>query len=458
MDYNNLTEKREGFCMFELHDAQMFMYFGCKQGAGQAALLTGSVLIPEKIEISKLQDAVNELFRVHKGLRAVFVEKDEKIYQDEKPFERREFPILHFNSKEELDEFGEVYGTIPLKLPIRVEGTGVSKERWKNEKPSLSLVKNVAVHEFKMFFTKLRFNKLNAQPAVCEFTLLDLPGYSGAMVKIHHIVADAWTVMLIANQFLTLLKGESIQAYDYSEFIENEKKYRSSSRYERDREYMESENAKCPEQTWLWPERYKSLEAKRRTAETDKELTAKICEFCEQHKITPYTLFLSAITVYMRKKLNRDKFYVGSVALNRSSFGEKNTVGMFVTGVPVLMEIEKNDTFSEVIDKVNSKSVKAFRHYKGGKITPDSKQKLFDIWVSYQNATLDADPRAIVTQYYCKYVIDTTIFTIQDRLAEGKFNLIFDHNIKVSDEEVDELFDTVIKTLKRIIEDPDQTI
>jgi hypothetical protein len=444
--------------MFELHDAQMFMYFGGKQGAGQAALLTGSILLPRKIEISKLQDAANEVFKANNGLRAVFVEKDEKIYQDVRPYEPQEFKVMHFNSKEEVDEFGEVYGTIPLKLPIRVEGSGVSKERWKNEKPSMTLVKNVAVHEFEMFFTKLRMGKLNAKPAVCEFILLDLPDYSGAMVKIHHIVADAWTVVLIANQFLTLLNGGSIKAYDYSEFIENEKKYHQSSRYERDRAYMESEYAKCPQQTWLWPERYKSLVAKRRTAEVDKQLTARIQEFCNQNKVTPYTLFLSAVTVYMRKKLNRDKFYLGSVSLNRSTFGEKNTVGMFVTGVPVLMEIEKTDTYAQVMNKVNDKSIKAFRHYKGNKITPDSKEKLFDIWVSYQNATLDADPTAIVTQYYCKYVIDTTIFTIQERPAEGKFNLIFDHNIKVSDGEVDELFATVIDVLKKIIDDPDQSI
>ena len=60
--------------MFELHDAQMFMYFGCKQGAGQAALLTGSIIIPRKIDMAKLQDAANEVFRANDGLRAYFIE------------------------------------------------------------------------------------------------------------------------------------------------------------------------------------------------------------------------------------------------------------------------------------------------------------------------------------------------------------------------------------------------
>jgi len=110
------------------------------------------------------------------------------------------------------------------------------------------------------------------------------------------------------------------------------------------------------------------------------------------------------------------------------------------------------------MNKVNNKSVKAFRHYKGGRRTPSSTDKLFDIWVSFQNATLDADPTAIINQYYCKYAVDTTIFSIEDRLSEGQFKMIFDYNIKVSDKEVEELFDIVTRSLKQIIENPDQPI
>ena len=444
--------------MFELNDARMFMYFGCKQGVGQATLLTGSVLLPRKIEISKLQDAANELFRINSGLRAEFVEKDEKVYQDTKPFVRREFEVLHFNSREEFDEYGEVYGTIPLPLPVRVEGSGVSKERWKSEKPSAILVKNIVIHEIKMYFTKRRLGKLKTEPTVCEFTLVDLPDYSGALIKMNHIVSDAWTVLLIANQFLSLLKGETVQSFEFVDFMEKEKKYYASSRYERDRKYMASEYAKCPEQTWLWPQGYTSLEAKRKTTLLDKELTAKINECAERNGTTPYVLFLSAVAMYAYKKLRRDKFYICSVALNRTSYSEKNTVGMFVTGIPVLMEIEPGDTYRQLMNMVSDKSLKGFRHYKGKEPVVDSKKMKYDIWVSYQNAKLEADPTAIINQYYCRYAVDTAIISIEDRLSDGQYRLIFDYNIKISDEEVDDLFASVIKTLRQIVDDPDQPI
>ena len=78
--------------------------------------------------------------------------------------------------------------------------------------------------------------------------------------------------------------------------------------------------------------------------------------------------------------------------------------------------------------------------------------------MSFQNATLDADPTAICSQYYCKYVIDTTILSIEDRSSDGRFKLHFDHNIKVSEEDTDELFDITISYLHKIINNPDMII
>ena len=67
----------------------MFMYYADKQGAGQALLLCGSIVIPRKIDIEKLQDAANELYRINNALRTYFIEKDGKVYQDYKPFEKQ---------------------------------------------------------------------------------------------------------------------------------------------------------------------------------------------------------------------------------------------------------------------------------------------------------------------------------------------------------------------------------
>jgi hypothetical protein len=442
--------------MFELHNSQKFMYFGYKQGAGQALLLCGSIVIPRKIDIEQLQNAANELFRINNGLRTYFIEKDGKVYQDVKPFEKKKFEVLHFNSKEELDEYGKVYGTIPLKLDIRVDGDKPFKAE--TEKPSLELVKNVIVHEVKMFFTKLRMGMLKRDKGVCEVQIFELPESVGMILKITHIVADAWTVMLLANQFMSILNGKDVEAFDYQEFVENDKKYRLNKRYERDKEYNLEEYNKCPEQTWVWPEPYTSLEASRRTVVLDKEFTAEIKKFCETNNVTPYILFLTATCLYINRKTQREKFYVGSVALNRSNYREKNTAGMFVTSIPVLIELDKEDSYSVTLNKIKDKSLRGFKHSKGILRNDDSRKILYDMWISYQNATLDADSTVDCTQYYCNYVVDTTILSIEDRAMDGQYKLHFDHNCKVPEKDVDELFDSVISNLHKIMDNPDSTI
>ena len=434
--------------MFEISHTQRPMYFGDKQGVGQAGLLTGSVVLPRRIPLEELQRAANEVFRLNGGLRTRFIEKDGKVYQEYKPFEERTFEVKRFESKEALDAWAQVYATIPLKLDIRSEGEGVPKSVWKSVKPSAELVKNVAVHETKMFFTKLRYGMLRREPACCEIILAELPEASGAIIKMHHVISDAWTVVLVANQFLKILNGESPQAYSYEEFIESDAQYKQSRRFEKDQAFMEKWLEKCPRPTWVWPKPYTSLEASRRTVTLDEDMTRQVREYAADRGYTPYMLFLTAMCVYMSRKMQREMFYVGSVVINRAGYREKNTTGMFVHGAPLLMEIREEDSFADTIVNVRDTYFSGVRHQRGYVTPADTRDFLYDVWVSFQDASLEADPTAECTQYYCNYVIDTTILSIEDRAGEGRFKLHFDHNCKVSEADVDELFRTVLGVMR----------
>ena len=434
--------------MFELYNSQRPMYFGDKQGAGQAALLCGSVILPRKVPMEDLQSAANEVLRINNGLRTYFVEKDGKVYEDYKPFEEQRFEVKSFPNPEAMHAWARVYATIPLKLDIRIEGTGVPKSEWQKVRPSAELVKNVVLHESKMFFTKMRYGRLRRKPSCCELVLFELPEASGAIVKMHHVIGDAWSVVLVANQFLRVLKGETPKAYDYSEFVEAQKAYMNTRRFEKDRLFMEEQMKKCPTPTWVWPNPYTNLEASRRTVVMDEDLTAGVRRYAAEHETTPYTIFLTAVCEWMRRKMDRDQFYVGSVLINRAGFKERNTTGMFVRGMPLLMELDRDMSFAEALAYVWSVSIAGIRHQKGYRAPADTKDYLYDVWVSYQDATLDVDPEALCTQYYCNYVIDTTIFSVEDRVGDGRYKLHFDHNCKVSEADVDELFSVVLSVLR----------
>lgn len=437
--------------MFELTNPQMVFYGTDKAGVGQAVILCGSVLIPRVVDEAELQHAANEIFRINDGLRTQFIEKDEKVYQEFKPFKEESFKILRFGSKEELDAYGNVYATIPLKLDIRSEGSGVSKNRWKMKGTSLTLVKNVILHTIGTKFKQARY-RIKTKPACCDIQLVCLPDACGAIVKMHHSVSDAWTMLLVANQFVRLLNGESPEAYAYEDFVKREEVYRQSKRYTRDRAFFEQQHDRCPEPTLLWPKPVTNLLATRRTVTLEKDETARIKEYAAKNGTSPYILFLTAMSIYMSRKLNRDTLYVGSVVINRSGTQELNTAGMFINAIPLLVEFSNNEMFSEAIVQIQNTNFSCFRHEKGCQDNSTS-NLLYDMWVSYQTATLDADPTAICTQYYCDYAAMMKILTIEDRSQDGRFKLHFDHNLEVPKQDIDEMFRVVLAVLRDGIAD-----
>ncbi len=444
--------------MYELHTSQLLMYYGDRRGANRACILCGSMLLPQKIDTGELQRAANEVLRINNGLRTCFVEKDGKVYQEARPFKERVFKVKRFATRDDMDAWCSAYATIPLDLDRRSEGTGLPKSAWKSAKPPMKLVGNILLDRIESVFTRAKLGLPKSEPACCEVILLELPDASGAVVKLHHAIADGWTVRLIANQFLSILNGEQPEAYDFQEFIESEKAFVNSRRCEKDKQFMAEQLERCSEPSRLWPKPYTSLRSKRSTLELDAGLTRRIRDFAAANEYTPYILFLTAVCVYIHSRLKRDLFYVGSVALNRTGVRQRNTTGMFVRDVPLLIEMHDEDRFADVLERVRDVSFAGFRHQKGATQIQDQRKYLYDIWVSYMEASLDAFSGIECKQYYCKYSSDMTIFTIEDWGAGGCFRLHFDYNTKIPDQEANELLGTVLTVLEKGTEDGDRQI
>ncbi len=444
--------------MIELFDPQRFMYYADKANAGQCCLLCGSILFPGKADEENLQRAANTVFRINDSLRTRFVEQEDAVFQEFLPFAERQFEVRKFRSREAFDAWAKVYATIPLVLDRRAEGNGLSKQVWQKTKPAPELVRNVLAHNSRMFFTKIRYGALRRKPCCCELILLELPDACGAIIKLHHSVADGWSVILIANQFIRAMKGETPVAYSYEDFIRSEADYEKTARYQKDAAYEEAEYARLPEQTWVWPEPAVSLEAKRRTTVLDMELSNNIRNYAETHDVTPYVMFLTAVSVFMSRKMKRDMFYLGSVVFNRTGVKERNTTGMFVRGVPLRMELPGTTSFAAALEHVRGKVFAGFRHQKGIAKGKNTSALLYDLWVRYQNGSFESDVDAEMQQYYCNYTGDTAILSIEDRSKDSSFTLQFDCNVKVTEQDVDELIETIQSVLTKGMENDRLTL
>ncbi|MDD2376332.1 MAG: condensation domain-containing protein [Clostridia bacterium] len=240
-----------------------------------------------------------------------------------------------------------------------------------------------------------------------EFKIIKLKDNSGRiLMKFHHIISDAWTLMQIINQFVKMYDNfmnnidEKLVIPSYLEYISSEKEYLASDKYLQDehfwREYLNDINYPVSIKTVTSK---MSSEAGRYSVTLSKKENAKINKYCKINKTSPYTLFLAALSTYIYRTKKNNDFIIGSPILNRSNFKTKQILGMFVSTIPIRMKIKENIKFIDFVRQIGSDTMSLFRHQKYP-ITKsleyihnstDIKGKIYNIMLSYQNARANID-------------------------------------------------------------------
>lgn len=279
------------------------------------------------------------------------------------------------------------------------------------------------------FFDLTKLNKseeeLNSELASLPFNVLGEPLYYFAviktgedsayiLVKLHHLIADAWTYSNVATflaSFLEDMKGENDQP-SYTEYIESEKQYVLSDRFNADKEFWSEYLNGLNETVGLKQETdIINTKAKRYTAFMDEKLNNLVKDYCKVNRISPYTLFMSAVAIYINRITEKNDFVIGTPVLNRANAKEKKMFGMFVSTMPVRFKIDDKLTFGDMCKASARESMTLFRHqkYPYSLILQDFKEKndlksnLYSVMISYQNARFDRDEKE-----KAKYTTDWT--------------------------------------------------
>lgn len=347
------------------------------------------MLIRGKKGTTEIQAAVNELYRLNDALRIRISETDGTVSQKIMEYAEQNIPVLRFESKAEMDSYAEKY----VKTPLDFYGN------------------------------------------LCEISVVVLPEQYGLLVKLHHIIGDAWSLSLLGTQFNKLLNGDFFEAYSYADYVQTEEKYIQSKRYERDKNFFVEQFKKCDEATYINEKQSDSLNAKRKTFAIDNAHANLINSFAEKNETSAFMLFTVALSAYMnRTKMNAEKFYIGTAVLNRSGNKEQNTVGMFINTVPMLIELDNEKSFSENLSSVEETALSVFRHerYNYGDVLTNLRkefnfgEKLYDTMISYQNAKVGgADVET--TWYHGGEQSESLQIHIDDRDSEGIFRVHYDY-------------------------------
>jgi len=401
--------------------AQMQIYKMSAFAGGSIANVCGSMLLKGRYDVEFLKEKVNILFELNDGLRIQLYETPDGIKQRVVDYEKQDVTVLYFS---EYDEFLN-YATEYAKIPISDKGY------------------------------------------LCEIQLVILPDRFGIIPKMHHLIGDAWAIALIGTQFNTLVSGSLPQAFSFATYIDKEREYQQSKRYENDAEYFGTRLRNFNQPVYISNINSNNFTASRKTVSLNIDIANKIKLFASKNECSVFSVFFSAFSIYFsRIKANSDSFCIGTTVLNRSGTAEKNTIGSFVNTVPVFIELNNIGSFTENLEGVESEILKTLRHQRYNYQTAIeslndkeiSYQKPFDIIFSYQNAKISGAFEESLWLHNGMQIESLQIH-IEDRDNIGNFKIHYDYQTdKFSEKDIDNLHSHFCNLVKDAIENPEKTI
>lgn len=267
---------------------------------------------------------------------------------------------------------------------------------------------------------------------------------------IHHIIADALACSIVAKYIVNMMEKnfgneyEDVEDYDYCRWLESEKKYLASKSYERDTEYWEQALTDYDDDEFKVRSGELNFRGKRLSKLITKEESDKIDSLCERYSVTIPNLFYSLFAIY-RSKYNRAKCTSISLALHNRGAREKMAIGMFVSVLPLVINVDDEISMDEFVKYVKASETKMLKHHRytyGGlhEMYPEYKG-LLDFSVSYLTFDVaEADEKGYHLHWVYNRDMDEFSLSLSKRYAMDKYLFEYDYPfMKFTDEDVENI-------------------
>ena len=323
-----------------------------------------------------------------------------------------------------------------------------------------------------------------------EFKIFKLPNNNGGYVlNIHHLLGDSWALGIVARkiaEYYNLLLNNEISTesnengqlvdsnkYSYIDYISDEEKYFESDKYKKDKEYWDTIFNTIPEIATI-PSKFSncntkiSSSAQRSKFTLSKKKISIILQFCKNNNISIFNFFMSIYSIYLSKVSGSHDFVIGTPILNRCNFAQKQTIGMFISTLPVRFNVDIKETFIEYAKKVSVNSLAMLRHqkypYQNILETVRSNQadlpNLYNILLSYQITKTNTDGYAYETRWAfndnCPDDMQIHILDIND---SGSFNIYYDYKIsKYDNKDIENLHNRIMYIIEQVLKKNDLRI
>ncbi len=300
-------------------------------------------------------------------------------------------------------------------------------------------------------------------------------GQGAFMLNIHHLISDGWTLAFICNEIIktysALKQNQEIETesqYSYIDFINSEKEYIKSEKFQKDRAYWIEQFHTIPEVAIIpgsKENKGKELEVlgNRKVYQVNKNLVNKIKIYCRNNNISLYNFFMAIYGIYISEITNLDEFVIGTPILNRTNYKEKNAAGMFINMEPFKINLEGIEDFKVFVKNISIDSLNMLKHqkYSYQNLLEELREKdknvpnLYNILLSYQitNTQMSGGNVKYKTEWTfngcCADDIDIQIYDINDT---GILNISYDYKISLYDEkDIENIHNRILYIIEQII-------
>jgi amino acid adenylation domain-containing protein/thioester reductase-like protein len=308
--------------LYDLSHPQKRIWYSEKKYPGVgAANLVYLVKFDFKVDNTVLESAINAVIRAHDGIRMRITEQNEegtvRPCQHLEPHTDKRFDVLDFQTPG---------GTTKLK-------------------------------DWAIDQTSQPFELLNSD--LFYFALLRHDdGKSGYYMKLHHIISDGGTLLLllrdIRNTYFRMLAGKDGDfsgTHSYLDYLAYEQDYLNSSRYTEDKHYWKEQMLPLPEEIHLSGSAATddSMDAGKKILAFDDDLRAGMRAWAKENHSSVFKLIYTAIAIYVSRTTGQDDFVLPTFNHNRSVRDQYEMAGMFISTIPMRIRLQGDDGFGDLV-------------------------------------------------------------------------------------------------------------
>ncbi len=367
---------------------QRLIYDAEKYIGSSVSVMCGVMTVERPCPEARVVDAIRQIYRTNDALNLRLDDTgDEPVLYMTDP-EAREIPVVRVDDVKELEAIGQAAAVTPFDL-----------------KGPLSDLRAVVY-----------------------------PGGYGIVLRVHHLLGDAWSMSLIGTQLNEIIEGKQSERYSFVEYAASRDEYLTSKRCAKDRAYFLERFDRCPEPVLFAGKSDENYDAAFLRLALSAGTRGALSAFARENDMTETALLFGLFALFFAKYRGcPDAFFIGMPVLGRVSEKDLHTVGMYVNTAPVLIRPDYRASLRDNLLAVSDEILSVFRHqrYNYGQLLRELRaagrfsDRLYDVLVNFQSDEIFADADMLATEYSRRCQAETLQLVFNHR--NGEDGLVLDY-------------------------------